>query len=211
MKIVIFGATGGIGSLVLKKALAVGHEVTAVVRRPNLITTTHPSLKIVKGDVLNPLTLKGKIEKADAVVSTIGVRDTKPTTVYSEGLKNIIAEVKGLGVTRLICISALPVEGVTQGMPLVMKVMTRFLLHPLLRNQYADLLKMEKIVERTGLVWTIVRPTRLTNGKGSAKYRVAIGKHLKNPWKISRSDVADFIIGHLEDESTFGKRVEIAA
>lgn len=211
MKISILGATGGIGSQVLKMALDAGHEVVAIGRRPELINVKHHALRIAKGDVLNEKTFAGALKGVDVVVSAIGVRNTKPTTLYSEGIKNITSAMKDAGVERLLCISALPVDGVTPGMPLIMKVVTRFILIPLLKNNYADTLRMEKAVESSGLKWTIIRPPKLTNKEPAGRYRVSVGGHLRSPWSISRADVADFIVRHLDDASTFMKRVEIAA
>ena len=88
MKIIVFGANGGIGSKVVEQGLEIGHEVTAVVRRPASITIQHPQLRVVQGDVLNLDTIKPVMVGQDAVISAIGISKDEPTTVYSGGIAN---------------------------------------------------------------------------------------------------------------------------
>jgi putative NADH-flavin reductase len=106
MKLVVFGPTGGIGAQVVEQALAAGHTVTAVARRPSAIALRHEHLEVVKGDVLEPQTICGAIAGKDAIVSAIGVHDRAPTTVYSEGVANTLQAMQSAHVRRLICISA---------------------------------------------------------------------------------------------------------
>src|SRR5258705_2889499 len=105
-KIMVFGATGGTGKLVVEQALEAGHQVTVVVRNPGKITFRHKSLKIIKGDVLHPGTFENEIKGHDAVVSCLGIRQREPTTVYSEGTGNIIEAMQKENITRLTCLSA---------------------------------------------------------------------------------------------------------
>src|SRR5512140_923911 len=106
MNLVVFGATGGIGSQVMAQALEAGYEVTAVARRPEAITLHHKRLSVAQGDVLEPATLAAPIAGADAVIAAIGARDRRPTTVYSQGVANIIQAMQLNQVRRLFCISA---------------------------------------------------------------------------------------------------------
>ena len=87
---------------------------------------------------------------------------------------------------------------------------TKNILQRILRHMYADLERMEHLVKDSDLNWSIVRPPRLTYGVRQGKYRVAIGGFVKNGQKISRADVADFIVNILADKDTFRKTVELA-
>src|SRR5262245_24064602 len=106
MKIVVFGAQGGIGTHVVEQALTAGHEVTAIVRRPSAMTLQHKRLEIMQGDVLDAASFQAAVVGKDAVVSALGVRNRAPTTVYSQGVANIIQAMGAAGVRRLICVSA---------------------------------------------------------------------------------------------------------
>lgn len=92
MKIIVFGATGDTGRPLINQLLSEGHKVTAIVRTPSKLELSAEQLEVVKGDVLNPSTFERKINGADAVISVIGGNHRHPTTVYSEGMKNIIKE-----------------------------------------------------------------------------------------------------------------------
>ena len=86
-KIIVFGATGGTGKLVVQQALQAGYFVTVVVRNPAAFTIQHPQLEIIKGDVFQPPTFENAIKGKDAVISCLGIARNEPTTVYSEGIK----------------------------------------------------------------------------------------------------------------------------
>lgn len=106
VKVVVFGATGDTGIPLVKQLLQEGYEVTALVRKPENFMLSGEQLEVVKGDVLNPSTIEGKMTGKDAVLSVLGGNYREPTTVYSEGMKNIIREMNQAGVKRLICLSA---------------------------------------------------------------------------------------------------------
>ena len=216
MKIIVFGASRGTGLHAVQLALLKGHEITAIARNVSSIeryaeTMPAPSdmLRIVKADVLSPSGFEKEMEGKDVVISSIGVTNTKPTTLYSEGIRNIINAMMKYHVKRLICVSALGVE-VTPGMLLPYKLFTRFILQPLLKNNFTDVLKMEDAVKKSNLNWTIVRPPRLTNKHMTGKYRVATNEYLRNPVIISRSDLAHFIVNNIDNSECFYSRVEVA-
>ena len=80
-------------------------------------------------------------------------------------------------------------------------------MHPL---TCTEMLVMEKLLTESTLNWTVIRPPRLTNSNHTGKYRSTINEHLNNPSKISRTDLADYIVGHLTDEKTFNSIIEIS-
>lgn len=71
MKIVLFGATGNIGNVILDEALARGHDVAAVVRDPSKLTTKHPKLRVTKGDVADPASFAPVLAGADAAIASL--------------------------------------------------------------------------------------------------------------------------------------------
>ena len=206
MKIIVFGANGGIGSKVVEQALEAGHQVTAVVRRPSSITIQHPQLTVVQGDVLNLDTIQSPMAGQDAVISAIGISKDAPTTVYSGGIANIIRAMQTHKVQRLMCISA---SGLDPG-PLYQKIIAKLFLWRMLKYSYTDLALMEAAVKASNINWTIVRPPRLTDNERLGHYKIAVNKHLPNGFSLSRADTADYMLKHLNDPQSYHGWVEIA-
>ena len=107
MKITVFGATGGIGTEVVRQALAGGHEVVAVVRDPaRLAVPAGAGLGVVTADVMDPAEIGPAIKGADAVVSALGPRPGGPVTVLADSARSILAALGQTGVGRLVVVSA---------------------------------------------------------------------------------------------------------
>jgi len=206
MKIIVFGANGGIGSKVVEQALEAGHQVTALVRRPSSITIQHPQLTLVQGDVLKPDTIQSPMAGQDAVISALGITVNEPTTVYSQGIANIIRAMQTNKLQRLMCISA---SGLDPG-PLYQKILAKLFLWRMLKYSYTDLVLMETAVKASSVNWTIVRPPRLTDNQRLGHYKIAVNKHLPNGFSLSRADTADYMLNHLNDPQSYHGWVEIA-
>ena len=207
--ILVFGATGGTGKQLVEQALQAGHQVAVVVRNPDVFSVQHKNLEIIKGDVLQPLTFSNAVKGKDVVISCLGVQHKKLTTVYSEGAGNIIQVMRQENVNRIICLSAGAVI-VPPNSSLFLKFITKNILQRLFKYMYADMLIMEDVLRKSNLNWTVVRPPWLRDSKLTSKYRTAINEHLSNPSKISRADLAHYIITHLTDEKAFKALIEIS-
>ena len=198
MKLIVFGATGRTGHLVVEQALAAGHEVTTVARRLSALTIQHPRLELS--------TFEQAITGKDAVISTLGGSLRTPTTLYSTGIANIMRAMQEAGVLRLVSLSA----GALDPGPFFQRVAARLILWPLFGNGYADMARMEASLSKSHLDWTIIRPPMLTNGPHTGRYHTAINKHLPGGWAVSRTNLADYIVTHLTDPTTYRAWVEIA-
>ena len=210
MKLVIFGASGGTGGYAVEQALAAGHEVTAVARTPSAVVVDHERLDVRRGDVLAPTSLEPLIAGKDAVLSALGVgMSRKPTTLYSAGTKSIITAMNSAEVQRFVGVSAGGfVDDPNDTLPLrlvVKPVLKRVLKHP-----YADMALMENELRRSNLDWTIIRPARLTDGYHTGRYRTVAGGNVAGGWTISRADVADFMVTHLDNPAFLREAVGIA-
>ncbi len=208
-QIIVFGATGGTGKQVVEQALEAGIRVTAVVRNPDSFTIRHQNLDILKGDIFEPQTFENAVKDVDAVVSCLGIQKKEPTTVYSEGVTNIMAAMSNFGVKRIICLSAGAVI-VSPKHSIIMRFVTKNILQRLFGHLYSDMLVMETLLHKSNLNWTIVRPPWLRDTKKKGVYRIAVNENLSNPSKLSRADLADYIVKHLADEKTFQATVEIS-
>lgn len=208
-KIIVFGATGGTGAQVVKQALEKNYKVIVIVRNPNSFAVKHPNLKIVKGDVLDSISFQNELKNVDAVVSCLGIQKNVPTTVYSEGIKNIAIAMNNNSINRVICLSAGAVI-VPPKTSFFMKFIIKNVLQRLFKHLYADMRIMENRISETNLNWTIIRPSWLRDSKFTGVYRTSINEHLQSPSKISRPDLAHYIVNHLFDEKTFQSRIEIS-
>ena len=126
----------------------------------------------------------------------------KPTTLFSEGTRNVIAAMKKQGVGRLVCLSSRAVEpdpalGVFFG-----KIMGPLLF----KEMYEDTSRMEREVRQSGLEWVIVRPSTLTDEPAEGKYILGIDRIPKG-WRIPREEVAEFALDQLEDERYLGRSI----
>lgn len=211
MRIVVFGATGGTGRQLVSQALAAGHVVTAVARRPGLLGITHQRLAVRGADVLDPGAVAPCVADQDAVLSALGIGYRRHrTTVYSVGLGNVIDAMGAAGVRRLSCVSTSGLQ-TPAGASLVQRVVFGAILQRVLREPYADMREMERRVRDSGLDWTIVRAARMTNGALTKRYRVgAPDRPLRSAWSISRADVAHYLLAHLDDPATAKAVVELA-
>jgi len=214
MKLFIAGANGGIGRQAVEQALQAGHQVTALVRDPAKLALTHPNLLIVKGDVLQPDTFAHQLQDQQAVISALGVSGSslfgdKPTTLYSQGNANLLKAMEQYDVKRIFCISASALE-VSPVNPWYARLAAKYVIQKLLKHMYADLRRMENIIKASGTEWTIIRPPQLTNESLTGHYRTAMNVFLKDCLKISRANVAHFIVNNLTNKATYRATVEIA-
>jgi len=207
--IIVFGASGGTGREVVEQALEAGHHVTVILRHPDKFSIRHEQLRIIQGDVLQPQTFVNLFFGADVVISCLGSRKREPTTVYSQGVTNILTEMQKVDVTRIICLSAGGVVVPTNA-TFIMKFLIKYILQRLFKYGYADMLKMETILKHSDSNWTVIRPPRLLNGDKTGIYRTITNESLPNMSSLKRTDLAHYIIHHLEDEITFKSTVEIS-
>lgn len=192
MKLLVIGASRGIGLNVVQQALQAGHNVTAVARHTDRLVMHHKRLKVIKGDILNKHIIEEAVNGQDAVCVTIGVKPTRQlVSVFSQGTHNIVEAMKRASCKRLICVTGIGAgESKGHGGFLYDRIF-----HPLLlKNIYEDKDRQEAIVRESGLDWVIVRPGFLTNGPRTGRYRVLTNLNGVTAGRISRADVADFIL-----------------
>lgn len=207
MKLLIIGGTGGTGKQLIKQSLDQGHQVTAIVRKPQNMKIKHPNLTIVQGDVLEPASFENVLEGQEAVISALGhKRFFIKTSILSEGTKNIIKAMEKYQVKRLICITSL---GINDSRFKLGLYYTLFVIPVILLFYFLDKEKQERIIMKSSLDWTIVRPGQLTNGKKRGKYRhgTGLGSYILTKM-ISRADVAHFILYEL-DANGYSKQTPV--
>jgi putative NADH-flavin reductase len=210
MQLTVFGGTGGTGEQMIHAALDAGHSVTAPARDPSKIRVSHEQLRAIRADVLDPPSLNGTVDGADAVVSAVGAPPGKePTAVYSIGVANILDAMRRAGVRRFIGVSALPVTPRAE-----VSVLERLVVYPILYRffgeAYADMARMEDLLRGSDVDWTIVRPPRLIDGPATGRYRTSVNRHLQRGRTISRDDLAAAMLRLLDDPHAVRTTVGVA-
>ena len=192
---VVFGASGRTGRLVVAEAASRGHQVTAVARDPDSYQAP-ASVRVRRGDLLDPPSLACVLDGAEVVISAIGPDDGRaPTQVYSSGIRAITAEMLNAGVSRIAVISAVPVTADSEK-----TWFERRVLHPILwkffGNAYRDLRIMEAELAATrGIQAVVVRPPLLTDDEGAGvPPRMAWDERLSGVRKISRYTLARLMV-----------------
>lgn len=191
MKLLIIGSTGGTGRELVKQALEQGHQVTAFARTPSKLGISHHSLRVAQGDVTNYGSIEAAVSGQDAVLCALGTKVIRKNTIQSDGTRNIVQAMQTQGVKRLVVETSLDV-GDSRGQ------LGFFFAHviraTLLRNIFEDKELQERIVRESGLDWIIVRPAMLTDGPRTGRYRAGFSASDKIARKVSRADVADFML-----------------
>ena len=203
MRIAVIGASQGIGYELLKMALEEGHEVTALLRNPSKLSISNSRLKIVKGDILDAASATAVTSGQDAVCVCIGIPPTrKPVNVFSRGVQRVLAAMDRGSHQKLIAVTGIG-AGDSKGHG---GFFYDRLINPLLLGTiYADKDRQESIIKASNVEWLIVRPGFLTNGPRTGKYRAINNLSGITAGKISRLDVADFMLKQLAAPTHFGK------
>lgn len=220
MKLTILGATGGIGRHLVDRALRAGHDVTAVVRRPDALA---PGATAVVTDLAAPdrAALEQSANAADAVLSVLGPRSRREVGIATVATRAVVDAMAVTGTRRLVVISAAPVGGVASpARPHPPRhdpgddPLARYVLMPLIRRvfarNYVDLATMEDVVRGSDLDWTVVRPPRLTAADGTGVYRTALDQNVRRGRLIARADVADLMLTLVDRDETIRHSVGVA-
>lgn len=208
MKILVIGAGGGTGEEVLGQAVERGHEVTAFVHHADDFSAP-PAIRVVQGDVLDAQAVQQAVAGQDAVIDTLGGHTPwKNTSLETNAARNIIDAMQGHDVSRLIVVSAI---GVGETKDLVPGWYEKLIMPTLLRGAMQDKEAMEPEVEASGLAWTLVRPGHLVEGQRTGNVRFFEPGQGETAHKITRADVAAFMLDILEQEKFVKQAVNIAS
>ncbi len=195
MKLLIVGASRGVGLQLLEQSLQAGHVVTAFARHPQKLPRPSERLKVMAADILEATQVQQAVAGQEAVCITIGVGVTwKPVSVFSQGTRNVLAAMAEHGVRRLVCITGIGAgDSKGHGGFLYDRIFNPLLL----KTIYEDKDRQEALIRASETDWTIVRPGFLTNGPLTGRYRVLTDLRGVTAGKISRADVAHFLLAEL--------------
>jgi uncharacterized protein YbjT (DUF2867 family) len=198
-KILVLGATGGTGRLIVSRALARGYDVTVLVRSPEKASDLKGA-KLIVGDARDEKALRQALKGRDAVISALGTPASpfREVTLLSSATRALVSAMKIEQVPRLVCITGIGAgDSAGHGGFLFDNVIFPLLL----RNVYADKNRQEAIVRDSGLDWVLVRPSVLNDKPGRDTIRALADLSGFHGGTISRKDVAEFVLEQVRDDS----------
>jgi len=204
VRLTIFGASGQTGVQLVAQALELGHSVTAFVRNPASIATRHANLDVVVGDVGSADDVARVINGQDVVLLALGVKMGVADQVCTIATANVVPAMQQFGVRRLINIGGLGTGAARERLSGLGKFVAGGL-RMLDRHAFRDKEGQDALIRNSDLDWINVCPPWLTNGPHTGVYR--FGCDLRPPVtaRISRADVADFMLKQLIDATFVGK------
>ena len=205
MRVLVFGAAGKMGTAVVRRAISAGHDVTAVVRGAG--GGVSPNTKVMRADASNRAEVDAAMRGQEAVINTIGGKTPwKDTKLETSAANAIIASMKANGVRRLLVTSIIGVGDSKQQASLLV----RLLIPTFLRGANKDKSAMEAAVRSSGLDWTILRPAILTDSVATGEVRVFREGTFEKAHKITREDVATFLVDQLVSSTYLRETLTIA-
>ncbi|MDJ0820767.1 MAG: SDR family oxidoreductase [Paracoccaceae bacterium] len=204
MKVLVIGASRGIGKACVTAAVAAGHEVRAMARNVDTVPEA-AGVERFAGDATQAEDVARALEGVDAVILALGIRESiamlwQPVTLFSEATALLIPAMQDAGIRRLVCITGIGAGESVSAFSAIERLGHRMVLG----QPYKDKTVQEGMIRASDLDWTLLRPVILTNGAATGTYRVL---HDPSEWRlglISRADVADCAVKALSDESFIG-------
>ncbi len=205
MNVLVIGAAGKTGRLVVDQAVAAGHRVTALVRDPARYTAA-PDVRVLAGDATDPAAVAHALAGQHAVIDAVGGKTPwRRTELERTVARAVVAAAQQHGTRRIIAISALGVGDSTAHAPLLFRLLV---LPTFLWGSTADKTAMEQEVAQAGVPYVLVRPAVLNDQPAVGAVRVLTGSETGR--QITRADVAVFVVEQLTTDTHVNRAVTIA-
>ncbi len=204
MRVLIVGASKGIGLEAARQALDAAHDVRALARSATAISDSNPRLEKIRGDALKTEDLEAALVGVDVVIQTLGVGlgDLfRPVHLFSDATRVLIAAMRRQGVKRLICVTGFGAGDSRASISCLQRLPFQILFG----RAYDDKSLQEKLIKESELDWTIARPGVLTSGPRTGRYRIIVEASQWRNGIISRADVAEFIVRQIGDQAYIHK------
>lgn len=211
MKILLLGATGRTGALLLEYALAQGHDVVALARDPAKISATSSRLTVVRGTPEKPEDVATAMAGCEAVLVTLNnnrasdlpwAKPISPPHLIETSVRNTVAAMQAQGVRRIVILSAAGVTDSFEYAPWLIRLLIR---KTNVGIGSADHDGTDRYIRTTDTDWTMVRPVGLSDSEKDKKLIVSYANSPKATMMISRRQVAKFMLDSLTDNSLYGK------
>jgi putative NADH-flavin reductase len=217
MNIAIFGASGRTGKLLTSRCLAAGYKVTALVRTPASFRITNPNLGVIEGHAFDPAAVRQTVEGADVVLSALGAKSLKKEDVLERAVPLIISAMQQTAsqpkpVRRIIVLGS---AGALRTSLDKQAAWRRWLIQNIVYNTFlkwpvASQISQWNDLSHSNLDWTMVMPPMLTNSPARSHYRIDGDALPRNGSRISREDVADFMMQQIHNPQWIKRGVYIS-
>ena len=204
MRVLIIGASKGIGLETTRQALGAGHHVRALARSAAGIALSNPNLDKIRGDALKTEDVEAALVGVDVVIQTLGVglRDLfRPVHLFSDATRVLIPAMRDHGVKRLICVTGFGAGDSRASISCLQRLPFQIVFG----RAYWDKSLQERLIKESGLDWTIARPGVLTGGARTGRYKILSDSSQWRNGIISRADVAEFLVRQIEDRTYIGQ------
>ena len=198
MKLLIFGATGGTGKLVVEQALTSGNDVVAYVRNPTKLNLQDEHLEVIQCELSEEESIARAMQGVDAVISTLGPRARQKGRPITQGMQIILAAMQVQGVRRLIITSTLSARDPNDALDSNTKRMVA-IVKIVMQSAYEDIVQVAEAVRASDRDWTIIRLSLLNNKPKSGNVRAGLVSKGEVGTSISRADLADFLLKQVVD------------
>lgn len=196
MKVIVFGASGKVGRLVVKELVRRGYHVTAVVFSEDNMEFPG-GVRVLQLDVHDQLLVREVVKGHDVVISCLGSWGTKTKDILTSGMRNIIPSMKREKIKRVISLTGADARYFEDQPPLTSRL-ARPLLKLIAPKILADGEKHLKLLNESGLQWTVIRSPIMKDGR-IVSYK--LNNHGCNVWEsITRSSVAKAVVNEIEDD-----------
>lgn len=198
-RLLVIGASQGVGLAVCAAAAAQGFQVRAMSRRGTIPPGSDQRIDAFAGDALNGGDVQRALVGVDVVVQALGVPPSldlilKPVTLFSSATRILLPAMKAAGVGKLVCVTGFGAGDSNAAI----NIFQRLPFKALLQNAYNDKSVQEALIAASDLDWLIVRPGVLTNFAASSSYRVLTTPDSWRNGIVARADVADFIVKRIQ-------------
>ena len=204
MRVLIIGASKGIGLETTRQALDAGHDVRALARSATAIAVSNPSLEKMPGDALKTEDVEAALVGVDVVIQTLGVGlgDLfRPVHLFSDATRVLIAAMRSQVVKRLICVTGFGAGDSRASISCLQRLPFQIVFG----RAYDDKSLQEQLIKESELDWTIARPGVLTNGPRTSRNRILSEASQWRNGIISRADVAEFLVRQIGDQTYIRK------
>jgi putative NADH-flavin reductase len=200
-RVLIIGASKGIGLEATRQALTAGHRVRALSRSAAPSGLSNTNLEKIRGDALDKRNITAALDGMDVVIQALGVSSLgelfRPVSLFSDATRLLVGAMEGKAVQRLICVTGFGAGDSGASVSCLQRLPFQFVFG----RAYADKSLQERMIKDSSLDWTIVRPGVLTNGRRTGRYRILDEPAAWQNGIISRADVADFLVRQIEDQT----------
>jgi len=204
MRVLVVGASNGIGLEATRQALNAGHHVRALARSATAIAISDPSLEKMRGNALKTEDVDAAVVGMDVVIQTLGVglgELFRPVFLFSDATRVMIAAMKRQDIKRLICVTGFGAGDSRASISCLQRLPFQIVFG----RAYDDKSLQEQLIKESELDWTIARPGVLTSGPRTGHYQILSEASQWRNGIISRADVAEFLIRQIGDQTYIRK------